>query len=130
MAISFPSVDVEYALVCEGVRREDNGKLFAYGIYGNNVLLREFPASVGFCLLMRIKPKRTGTFDLNVRVTLDDETLAEMRGKIESADASSETTPTPVLPVQITKPGVLEFSLSEVEGTWVSLVAMPVEKLG
>lgn len=126
MTVRLPSVEIAFAILCEGVRREDNGKLFAYGMFGNNVLLPSFPALLELCLLLRIMPVAPGEHDLHFKVMVSDQEVVKFGGKVKSIDGSPETTATPIFPVQIESPGTLSFAASDDGENWATVLSMPV----
>lgn len=121
-------MEIAYAILCEGVRREDNGKLFAYGIYGNSILLPSFPAQLELCLLVRIFPKGPGEFPLNFRIRLGGDELGGFNGRVKSEDGTPETTTTPLVQIPVPGPGTLEFVASENDTDWTTVFSIPVSQ--
>ncbi len=66
------SVRVKSALVMDDCRREDNGKLLMVGVYGPEVVVPEFPASVTLAFWHELEIFGAGSAEVVFRVTLDD----------------------------------------------------------
>lgn len=134
--IDLPSVGFEYSLVCDDVRREENGKFIFIGVYANNILLSEFPSVIRFRIVMRMHPRRS-LFPLGIRVKMDDEPLLIFRGTVASETLEPETSPSPELHVQIKGPGTLRVEVSDEEfeasdanpSQWTHLYSIPVGQM-
>ncbi len=137
MIAELASVSFEYALICDDVRREGNGKFIFIGVYGNNILLDAFPATIRLRLVTRLIPKKH-EFPLGIRVKRNGEEFAVMKGNVVSSELEPDVSPTPEFAVELTEPGILEFEVSDEEfdlpnsekASWVSLLKIPVRPMG
>jgi hypothetical protein len=71
MNATLKSFDIEYTLLCEDVRREDNGKLLLIGMFANSILLPSFPIGLRLRVVVRIHPK-VHECPLNFRIAMDN----------------------------------------------------------
>jgi hypothetical protein len=39
-------IDIDFAFICDEVRREDNGKLLIIGVYTNDIIVMNFPVNL------------------------------------------------------------------------------------
>jgi hypothetical protein len=128
-----PSVAFEYALLCDDVRREDNGKFIFIGIYANSILLPAFPSTIRLRLVTRLHPRKKA-FALSFRLKTNGEAFAILKGSIASPALESETSPTPEMHVEFKEAGKLEVEVSDAEFElenadsvdWRSLYSIPV----
>ncbi len=60
----------KYTLVCDEIRREDNGKFIVIGLYTPGITFPQFPAQlVKLIFFSCFEPTTTGTWDLDFRLT-------------------------------------------------------------
>jgi hypothetical protein len=137
MKVSLPSVDYEYAFLCDDVRQEHNNKLIMIGVYGNNLLLEDFPRAIRLRLVTRIHPKQQ-EFAFNTRVNVNGAPFVIIKGQVGSSTLEPELTATPEFVVKIDAPGTLSFDVNDndfdLENAdkvdWTPLFSIPVGKLG
>jgi len=125
--IDLGSAQYEGGFVCDEVRVEANGKLFAIGMYTGGIVLDTLPVDLGMCLAMRITPKRLGDIPFRLRAMMDGERLMELQGSLTATVLRSSFLPSPRFPVPIRKLGDLIFEISETGDDWHSLFDISVE---
>jgi hypothetical protein len=113
MNIQFNSFDVEYAILCDDVRREDNGKLIFIGVYSHALTLQVFPATLSLQLVIGVMPKRKGNVSIEVRGLLDGALSVGMTGSISLGGTTIEPVAIPPLPFAIPHAGKLKFEMRE-----------------
>ncbi len=116
---------IEYTLVCDDTRREDNGKLILIGVYGANILVSSFPAALTLSLVSFIRSDSTFEAANAVRAVLDGETLTEGGGvfRIQPGRGISVI---PTLPLTVPHAGEVIFEQKIGEDDWQTLVRVPV----
>ncbi len=124
----FSSFDIEYTLVCDDVRREDNGKWLYLGVYAHNILVAAVPTNLMLSLVFRLKPKKVVQTDVEVRALLDGAMLSGIKGQIQFTEMNSENFPTPSIPIPIAHLGVLEFQVREGSSNWQSVLSIDVQQ--
>jgi hypothetical protein len=74
----------KYTLVCDEVRREDNGKLIVVGLYTAGIVLSGFPLQLPkLTFLTCLEPTTNGTWDLTFRFShVDTGALIGPEGRI------------------------------------------------
>lgn len=82
------SVRVKSALVMDDCRREDNGKLLMIGVYGPDLLVSEFPASVTLVFWHELEILGAGTAEVVFRVSVDDgkTEIVKVGGELQNPD--------------------------------------------
>jgi len=135
MIAELPSVAFEYAILCDEVRREDNGKFIHIGVYANNILLGSFPSSLRLRLVTRMEPKKE-EFPLGFRVRLGAETVMFFKGHVSSPLLEVDTSPTPEFIVEFPAPTTLEIDVTDEDfdfpegdkAKWTPLFQIPVRQ--
>jgi hypothetical protein len=108
----------KYTLMCDEMRREDNGKLLLIGVYQDVILASQFPFALpGITFYMKIESDRPGSWSVRMRLEhLDSgEKMLEALGAITFQRPGPGINPIRLPPIQFKAPGVYHFVL-EVEG--------------
>lgn len=63
---------IKCALICDEIRREDNGKAFLIGVYGGDIVPLSFPAVMSVCLYL-VGESNEEKFSVNVMIELQSE---------------------------------------------------------
>jgi hypothetical protein len=62
------AISHKYTLMCDDVRREDNGKLLLIGVYQDTILVPQFPTMMGLTFFASLESDRPGTWSMRMRV--------------------------------------------------------------
>lgn len=116
----------KYAILCDEVRREDNGKLFALGIYSSVVEFFNFPAQKGFCFLAALDSGEAGEYALVFQMLVDGVVSGEGKGTIEVINPGLDLFPVPFPPINIPGPSVIKFRVKINRGRWTTLLEKPI----
>ncbi len=65
------AADINFVLCCDEIRKEDNGKLFAIGIYGENIILRKAPSQIRLAFLLWASTSEPGDYEADVELYLE-----------------------------------------------------------
>jgi len=103
-------LEITFAIVCDDVRREDNGKLIFIGVYGDNIGLPEIPASLALCLVLFIETQEEFSAQGTLRAMLDDKILSQAPIALGYKKGKSIVSFSGI-PIVIEKPGNLIFEL-------------------
>lgn len=125
--IRLPSADFAAGFLCDEIRKEDNGKLLAFGIYSSNITLGEFPVELGVTLAFRMKAKKLGTTNFKIRALFNGEELMQIHATLDVLISRWDLSPTPRFGIKLSEPGELEFQVCEADSGWKSLMTLPVE---
>lgn len=66
-----PNLNIDYILVCDDIRQENNGKQILIGVYKGAIIVPEFPARLLLALLLRGTANQTGSFPFEMRFVFD-----------------------------------------------------------
>ena len=83
MSTSPPSKKIEYAIVCDDVRREDNGKLIIIGAYASDIRISSHSANLRLSLLVAARSETEHRSLVNARIMQDGKRIFEPKEGIE-----------------------------------------------
>ena len=89
MSPASPKAKIEYAIICDDVRREENGKMMIIGAYASDIGLPSYPARLRLCMVLGIRFNIVGKVPISVRVLQDGKKVLEMAGDIDAAAPGS-----------------------------------------
>lgn len=117
-------VDIQCAITCDDVRREDNGKALAIGVYVGDILVNAFPASLRLSWLLLGKHHISDDRRIEFKIQSDDVVIA--RTEIATVEANDDAAIVlPGVPVLFKEPGELALSVKDGED-WRLLVKKKV----
>jgi hypothetical protein len=67
-------VDIKSAIICDDIRREDNGKMLFIGVYVGEILVAEFPIALRLTWVLFGKHQKTASHDMEFRISYDAHT--------------------------------------------------------
>ena len=109
-----PSVRIDYGIVCDDIRQENNGKLFIIGVYSGDILLRDFPNTLNLAMLLHGQATADCSIAIEVRYRAEfaEEEPYEVKAQGEMQINNTEITnefyaPLPRVPIQCRGPGKL-----------------------
>ena len=116
-------------LVCDDIRREDNGKAILIGVYYGDIVVSQFPISMrlNYWLQGRVRPNAkpgTAQFKIEVRGQADEENtpvLIEATIEVPPPKATSGIMVLQSVPFTANSPGRLVISMQE-DGEWAELM--------
>jgi len=122
---------IKFGIVCDDVRREDNGKLILIGIYGSNILVSSFPAMLALSLVISVDVLENFEGPILIRALLNGEKIVEGRTNLTMVIGNDALITLPTMPVRIDKAGVLAFQLRmSSDEEWMTIREIPVDPIG
>jgi len=112
------AITQKYTIMCDEMRREDNGKFLLIGVYSDTMLSPTFPFRLpGLTFFMKMDSDRPGSWSIRMRLEHLDtgQRLLEAIGALNFQRPGSGFNPIKLPPLQFNAPGVYHFVL-EVEG--------------
>jgi hypothetical protein len=117
---------IRFGVLCDDVRREDNGKLLFIGVYGASVLVGGFPAALTFANPIWFELKESFEGPVWSQALLDDITITEAKGFARLTAGNPLLSIQPI-PVEVPREGVLSFQLKFSEhGDWQTTLSVPI----
>ena len=68
MTSAAQKIDVRYVIVCDDIRKEDNGKSILIGVYTEAILVNQSPAKLGLSFRIEVMPPSAGNFVVEFRL--------------------------------------------------------------
>lgn len=119
---------IENVIICDEVRKEDNGKHLIIGVYPNNMLVPEFPANLAPSIWMQLYLDQDKDTEIEFRIRQDDgKILGRGTGVLPMSRTQPATTSLPPSLIKVQKACVLSFQIREKGARWKTLKKVPVE---
>ncbi|WP_293962091.1 hypothetical protein [Sneathiella sp.] len=112
-------MDISFVVPCDDIRREDNGKLIAIGLYGENLTIRKAPLQMPMSFIIWANANEISDYEADIEIFLEPEKSAVARLKFGfSAGEKSKriAIPIPAISLNIGGPGALVMRQKIVEG--------------
>lgn len=120
-------VKIAYAILCDDVRREDNGKNIFIGVYANDIVFPSFPAVTTLRLVTRLLLPGPGQYLCEMRARYGETEVLRLRLVTNSVDGSNETSSSPPFAANFEHSDVLTFEVRSAEADeWLPVLVMPV----
>lgn len=129
MARNKPTVEFDFAVICDDIRKEDNGKLILIGVYSGNILVGGFPGKLALATWLHGYGHELEEVDIEIRYQfVADESeekpyIVGAQGKITVVNTKDEVSvPLPRMPVVFAGPGLLSVDYRLGGGRWKNLL--------
>src|SRR5437879_3808001 len=126
MLIDLEQLTIRNAILCEDVRQEKSNKFILIGVFANNILVGDTPASVAVALYIEAVSKvASGELFLRYSGPGEGSALIGLNYTASQKDASFDPVITIVAPridVLMEKEGTFKIELSEDQRSWHTLV--------
>ena len=122
------ALKVDLALICDDVRREDNGKLIIIGVYNRNIQVPKLPATLILSSVVRLVATEATDIDVEFQYLMAGEPKASTKGHLKVTEAGPSLLNLPPLPiVDIRSECDLEFQWRfGPDDTWETIYSIPV----
>ena len=104
------TMEINFVIPCDQIRREDNGKLIAIGIYGENITIQQAPLVMEMSFIMWAAAEDVGEYEAEIEVFLEPElnAVASFKFGFTATQPSDRIAiPMPPLPLNIGGAGSL-----------------------
>lgn len=123
------NIQIQYTLLCDEVRREDNGKLLIIGLYDSNMYVPSFPAKLSLTLLTRMKIAKPEDVAIEIEGLLNHERFTHINASINFHSGGLAFLPFPKFPATVKEKGKLLFRMRPAERKWITLWEGEIELL-
>lgn len=117
-------------LVCDDVRREDNGKEILIGVYSSDIRVAHFPTSLRLVFWMQIIVTTEGRVRFEFRIIGPNEVQLASAGvelEVPPQAGAMGTIPLGPIPLQVQSAGNLRLEIRDrPDGRWTELKRIPV----
>ena len=124
-------ISFKFAVVCDDIRREDNGKFMIIGAYAAELIVSEFPAPLVLSAFIPFEAEKKESFDLEFQVLIDGQRVYKASGRIEVVSGEPPLIDAlPILRILMTLngEGTIEFQAREKDKEWETVRRLPVKK--
>ena len=120
---------IHNAIICDQVRKEDNGKPLLLGVYPFDALIPDFPGALALTLWTQLIVDKNGKYDVEFRILKDKKTIKSIKAILDVEDHLMPMTVTLALPIiDIEEECTLFFQIREKNKRWKTLKELPVKK--
>lgn len=124
-------VRTNYAVICDDIRREDNGKLIYIGVYGRDIQVSSMPATLALSVALSLTVDEAGEINLEFAWEYEGKTISRGKGQIAMAEPGVGMINIPALPIpDLKEPGKLEFKVRFDDKDWETVSVLPVINRG
>src|SRR4051812_43720152 len=110
------------AVLCDEIRKEDNGKLLLIGVYSGEILIDQVPTAIAFSAYMNLFLPG-GKSVVSMRLRSGDEISPKVELTAEGATPITLGIPTPRIPITFKAEGVLQLEVQfNKTGDWQEVV--------
>ena len=124
-----PEVSIDSIIVCDDIRREDNGKFILIGVYAASILVAEFPVEMSLCFFGRLTPNKVGEIKVDFRYSKDKRPISGAQMVVEATALDPDIFAGPSIPVKIESPGRLTLECRQSEDVWNKLFSIEVSQI-
>ena len=130
MAKQSHSFTVKFAVVCDEIRREDSGKFIFIGVYGESIIVPDFPFAMTLAFWIVVIPHKEGEILCHWKLKHDKfGDLSMTDGKLSINKIEKESTISlRRVPVQLPEEGILTLQVRESGGRWRNVISIPVSR--
>jgi len=119
------NLEIKSGIICDLIRREDNGKFIFIGVYSSDIRIKTFPATLPLCCVA-IADIADGEFEIEFQVLFDGKELAAGKGRIGVTRRGAAIVPIQNILLTNLDAGTLRFQMREVNKEWQTILDIPV----
>lgn len=124
-----PHITVKSVVVCDDVRREDNGKEILLGVYSGGVLVQSFPIALGLSFWVHFNADVIGDAELRFRLIAGSEVkFFEIRAKLVLGKLGLGSLTFGPAPVVLQVASTLELQMNQKGDDWETIYQFGVAK--
>jgi hypothetical protein len=122
MSTKEASVQFRYGVICDDVRREDNGKLLIIGVYSGYIIVQQLPATLLLSLVIAAEVDSSYEIPIELRVKFNKRVIRTGKGTIRMERAGLGLTMAKGLLLDdLKESGLLTFQARPSQGRWATL---------
>jgi hypothetical protein len=108
--------EVTAVLVCDDIRKENNGKDILIGVYSGDILLPSLPAQLSLAFWIEVAPVQVGSKKATFRIGFGGDRSAMIHTELEVSRTGPAAIALPTFLVSIDSPGDLTLEIQEGNG--------------
>ena len=114
--------------LCDEVRREANGKMFAIGVYGSRIYVHGFPSAIGLTGMINVLFSELGDQQFKVRAMVGGILKSEVTVAVSPNWIGSDWLPIPFGPLSVEGETDIRLDWLMPNGKWRYFASVPVEQ--
>lgn len=119
---------VKSTLLCDSIRREDNGKLLLIGVYPGDILFASYPATFSGYILSLITASVDGPTPCQLKIEIGDSVVNSATVDLVFARGREEYIGLPVM-FAAESPGMVVISIKVSSYDWQELLRIPASTI-
>lgn len=126
-----PQLEVKHVIVCDDIRREDNGKEILIGVYSGGIVVPSFPAPLALSFWMQFSASEAAeNIPVEFRVVGENEDVqfARMSAGMRVGKAGLGSIGLGAVPVMLQIPTTLRLQMKQYDSDWKTVYEIAVEK--
>ena len=127
-----PDLQISYedVIICDQIRKEDNGKALLIGVYNQDIILNDIPGRVPLSIYVTGRVgKLKKDYQLEFRIRHNRKFIAGGEIVLEKNKVSNKfIIVLPSAPLEFEKKGKMTVEVRPLEGRWRTIKTMNVEK--
>ncbi len=122
------SSDIHSVVICDDVRREQNGKDLLIGVYSGDILVPAFPFVLPLSMWMEYAPPKPGPNDIFIRLHYGQQPPSIVKATLEVMDSSTVGVPLSGFVIRGDKPDDIVVEYSADGTTYTVIKRKPVRQ--
>lgn len=119
-------VKVDCAIVCDEVRREHNGKLIFIGVYGNDIFVPSYPATLRLAIVLAGHSTVAAKIPMKLRIMRDSDNYLEAEGRMAFDVAGTGIFPLGGIGISVSKDTIIDIQIRVGRGKFKSIRKLPI----
>lgn len=121
------AIKIRFGIVCDEVRREDNGKLLLIGVYSSSIIVQQLPAALVLALVIRVDNEKPTEIPMEFRILHNDTPLRKGKGVLNLRLGGQNVMAIPSIPLEkIEAEGRMSFQLRLRGRDWEEVCSLPL----
>lgn len=122
-------LEVRFAVACDQVRKEDNGKFILIGVYGKDVRLVTIPATIVLTVVLGVFSEAPiESCPLSVRASFDEQEVYSGTGEVSISKPGNDLLVVPNVMIHVPTEGDLKIDAKVGTGRWRTVLVLPLNK--
>ncbi len=124
-------ISFKFAVICDEIRREDNGKFLIIGAYAAEILVLEFPIALGLAAFLPFEAQEKQSLELEFQALVNGQRVYGANGHIEIVSGEppfADALPINRIGMVLYGEGAIEFQARQKDGEWQTVRRLSVKR--
>lgn len=118
---------ISAGFLCDDVRLEKSGKLVVVGMYTQDIVFQEFPATISLSIVVQLHEVADGATKIELRFSHEEDEIIRLRGDIGNAPETPFWITLPLPPLTFKKEALLKVEGKTSDGDWERIFTIPIK---